>query len=117
MRTKQWVDTTGKQTMDKTSVLSKTGRGLLQIKHKSHQLAEAQFRVLKLIDGKATVDALASRVLMNDRDLQDALKALADRGFIRELIVPGRITDPRVGSDVPALENDLDFTQDIAKRR
>jgi hypothetical protein len=100
--------------MDKTSVLSKTGKGLLQIKHKSHQLAEAQFRVLKLIDGKATVGALASRVLMNDRDLQDALKALADSGLIRELIVPGRVADPRIGSQASALEGDLDFTQDIA---
>ena len=100
--------------MDKTSVLSKTGKGLLQIKHKSHPLPEAQFRLLKLIDGKATVGALASRVLMNDRDLQDALKALADRGLIRVLIVPGRVADPRIGSQASALEGDLDFTQGIA---
>ena len=46
--------------MDNSTVFSKTGKGLLEIKSKSNRLSKDQFRVLNLVDGKATLADLVS---------------------------------------------------------
>ena len=51
--------------MDKDSIFSKTGKGLLEIKNKSNRLSKDHLRVLTLVDGKTKFgDLLAqTRVL------------------------------------------------------
>ena len=47
--------------MDKGTVFSKTGKGLLEIKSKTNRLAKEPFRVLGLVDGKSSLDDLAAK--------------------------------------------------------
>jgi hypothetical protein len=97
--------------MDKHSVLSKTGKGLLQLKYKSRPMPADQFRVLGLIDGKAMVSDLISSN-MSEAGLYNVLMALAESGFIREVVPPVATSDSRNATVAPALdsESDLDFT-------
>jgi hypothetical protein len=100
------------EAMDKYSVLSKTGKGLLQLKYKSHPMPGDQLRVLGLIDGKATVSHLISSSQMNEAGLYCVLMALAERGFIREVVTSVATPDSHNATVAPALapESDLDFT-------
>ena len=41
--------------MDNTTVFSKTGKGLLEVKNRSNRISKEQYRVLSLIDGKANL--------------------------------------------------------------
>ncbi len=47
--------------MNRTTVFSKTGKGLLEIKNKSNRLSKDQFRVLNLVDGKTNFDDLVDK--------------------------------------------------------
>ena len=98
--------------MDKTSVFSKTGKGVLALKHKSHALPQHLLPVLGLIDGKSTLTSLAERSKLREAELFSAVKRLTDEGFIREVAVSVVVATPyAVGSrDVPMFEGDLDFT-------
>lgn len=100
--------------MNKISVFSKTGKGLLQLKYRSHVLPHDHLRVLSLIDGKTTVSDLASRSRMNEVGLYNALRALIDSGFIREVATPVAPVDSDTATSRSALttETDLDFTHD-----
>ena len=101
--------------MDKHSVLSKTGKGLLQLKYKSRPMPGDQFRVLGLIDGKAIVSHLISRSQMTEARLYNVLTALAECGFIREVATPVAMPDSRNATVAPVLtsEIDLDFTRSL----
>ena len=98
--------------MDKHSVFSKTGKGLLQLKYKSHPMPGDQLRVLGLIDGKATVSHVISSSQMNEAGFYCVLMALAERGFIREVVTSVATPDSHNATVAPALapESDLDFT-------
>ena len=104
--------------MDQNSVLSKTGKGVLQIKYKSYELPKDQYRVLRMIDGKTTFRDLADTRIMNEVSLRDVLRTLADGGFIREISTRYADAD---SCDVvkPLLEsdNDLDFTHSLGLQR
>jgi hypothetical protein len=41
--------------MNRTAVFSKTGKGLLEIKNRANKLTRDQYKVLGLIDGKASL--------------------------------------------------------------
>jgi len=99
--------------LDKTSVFSKTGKGLLALKHKSHALPQALLSVLGLVDGKTTLAGLAEKSKLREADLYSAVKILTDEGFIREVGISVVVATPiTVGSrDVPTFEGDLDFTR------
>jgi hypothetical protein len=100
--------------VNKISVFSKTGKGLLQLKHRSHRLPQNQLRVLSLIDGKTTARDLAFRNRMNEIDLYNALTALIDSGYIREVAIPVAPDDAESATSRSAhtAEIDLDFTHD-----
>jgi len=104
-----------REAMDKHVVLSKTGKGLLQLKYKSHPMPDDQFRMLGLIDGKAMVIDLISSSQMNEAGLYNVLMALAESGFVREVAVPAATPDsPNVAvAPVLASEIDLDFTRSL----
>ena len=105
--------------MDKYSVLSKTGKGLLQLKCKSRPMPGDHLRVLGLIDGKAMVSHLISSSRMNEANLLNALLALAEGGYIREVAAPVATPDSHNATVAPALasESDLDFTRSLGTPR
>ena len=71
--------------MDRTSVFSKAGKGLLEIKSKSNRLSKDEFRVLNLVDGKATLADLVDKSRITEVELRKILRLLSDDGFIKEL--------------------------------
>lgn len=101
--------------MDKTSVFSKTGKGLLALKHKSRALSQALVSVLGLVDGKTTLAGLAEKSKLREADLYSAVKTLTDERFIREVAISVVVASPiTVGSrDVPKFDGDLDFTRTL----
>jgi hypothetical protein len=101
--------------MDKTSVFSKTGKGVLRFKHKSHPLPQALVRVLGLVDGKTTLAGLVARSELREAELYSAVKVLNDDGFIREVAISVVVAAPLpVGSrDLLMSEGDLDFTRTL----
>src|SRR4249920_1340838 len=105
--------------MDRTTVFSKTGKGLLEIKSKSNRLPKDHFRVLNLVDGKATLDNLVEKSRVMETELRKILQQLADGGFVKEF------SNPAAGSDFGGARmppgvlgtpdvDDLDFTQILA---
>jgi len=101
--------------MDKGTVFSKTGKGLLEIKNKSNRLPKDQFKILNLVDGKTALGDLVVQSRIPEIELRKMVGLLCDGGFIKELTGPavdGGL--PRAG--VPAVvdsasgEDDLDFT-------
>ena len=96
--------------MDKTSIFSKTGKGVLRLKHKSDTLPEALVGVLRLIDGKSTLADLVVRVKLRAPELYTAMKMLADEGYIREVII---VATPLTVEtrEIVTFEDDLDFTR------
>jgi len=97
--------------MNKISVFSKTGKGLLQLKYRSHGLPHDQLRVLSLIDGKTTAGELAFRSRIDEVGLHNALSALIDSGFIRE-VTTAVDSDGATSRYALTIEPDLDFTHD-----
>jgi hypothetical protein len=102
--------------MNRTTVFSKTGKGLLEIKNKSNRLSKDQFRVLNLVDGKATLDDLVDKSRITEIELRKVLSALSDGGFIKEFTNPAAsgdytsVTIPPVPPSTSYVD-DLDFTQ------
>ena len=99
--------------MDKESLFSKTGKGLLEIKSKSNRLSREHVRVLTLVDGKAKFSDLAAQTRMPEPDLRRIVTQLCDGGFIKELIATGSNAGPRssAGDGAAPEEDDLDFTR------
>ncbi len=102
--------------MNRTTVFSKTGKGLLEIKNKSNRLSKDQFRVLNLVDGKATLDDLVDKSRITEVELRKVLAARADGGFIKEFTNPtatGDYTSVTIPPVPPSTSyvDDLDFTQ------
>ena len=102
--------------MNKATVFSKTGKGLLEIKNKSNRLSRDQFRVLNLVDGKASLDDLVEKSRISEVELRKVLALLSDGGFIKEFTNPtaggdyASVTIPPVAPSA-AYVDDLDFTQ------
>jgi hypothetical protein len=102
------------RTMDRTSVFSKAGKGLLEIKSKSNRLSKDEFRVLNLVDGKATLADLVDKSRVTEVELRKILQLLSNDGFIKELVSSpasgaGRATSPAQAGGAEV--DDLDFTQ------
>ena len=70
--------------MDRTTVFSKTGKGLMEIKNKSNRIPKDQLRVLGLVDGRATLKDLTEQSRIAEADLRKILVSLSDGGFIKE---------------------------------
>ena len=103
--------------MDMSSVFSKTGKGVLQLKHKAHPLPQPLVRLLGLIDGKTTLAGLMARTELREVELCHAVRVLSDDGFIREVAISVVVAAPLIvaSRDAPMPEGDLDFTRTLGK--
>ena len=99
--------------MDKSTVFSKSGKGLLEIKSKSNRLSKEEFRLLNLVDGRANLQELVEKSRLAMPDLRKMLTALSDGGFIKELTgqSPNAGGSATSAGSAAAGVDDLDFTQ------
>jgi len=99
--------------MDKSTIFSKTARGLMEIKNKASRLPKDPLRILSLVDGKAALRELVEKSRIAEVELTKALTLLSSAGFIKELISPAAghgATSPADPTSSSAVD-DLDFTQ------
>ncbi|HLX24565.1 MAG TPA: AsmA-like C-terminal region-containing protein [Usitatibacter sp.] len=90
--------------MDKTTVYTKTAKGITQVNQKSASLSKDLMKVLKLIDGKSNFGQIMEKADMDAPSLTKALNTLAKDGFARVFQVRKEEADPFAGED------DFDFT-------
>jgi hypothetical protein len=90
--------------MDRTTVFTKTAKGITQVNQRSASLAKDLMKVLKLIDGKSNFGQLMEKADLDKKDLEIALNKLTKDGFAR--IFETRKEDLVFDED----EDDFDFT-------
>jgi len=69
--------------MDKTTVYTKTAKGITQVNQKSASLSKDLMKVLKLIDGKSNFGQIMEKAEMDNATLTKAFTALQTGGFAR----------------------------------
>ncbi len=92
--------------MDRTTVFTKTAKGITQVNQKSASLSKDLMKVLKLIDGKSNFGQLVEKAEVDKGVLEKALNTLAKDGFARIFETRKEEGDPFAA---PA-EDDFDFT-------
>ena len=97
--------------MDKKTIYSKTGKGVLEIKNKAGKLSKDLVKVLTLIDGKSSVADLITKAKLSDAETYKALSDLSTGGYIKEFA--NTSTGVR-GSGEGAYVDDLDFTSSLS---
>ncbi len=97
--------------MDKKTIYSKTGKGVLEIKNKAGKLPKDLVKVLTLIDGKSTVADLIAKAKLNDAEINKALGDLTSGGYIKEFT--NTSTGTQGGADGSYVD-DLDFTSSLS---
>jgi len=98
--------------MDKRTIYSKTGKGVLEIKNKAGKLAKDLVKVLTLIDGKSTVADLVAKSRLSDADMDRSLSQLSTGGYIKEFSnTSGSAPSAPLES---SYVDDLDFTSSLA---
>lgn len=98
--------------MDKKTIYSKTGKGVLEIKNKAGKLARDLVKVLTLIDGKSNVAELIAKSKLSDADMDRSLSQLSTGGYIKEFSnTSGSAPSAPLES---SYVDDLDFTSSLA---
>ncbi|HET9652282.1 MAG TPA: hypothetical protein VFP36_08825, partial [Usitatibacter sp.] len=69
--------------MDRTTVFTKTAKGITQVNQRSASLAKDLMKVLKLIDGKSNFGQLMEKAELDKGPLEIALTKLTKDGFAR----------------------------------
>ncbi len=90
--------------MDRTTVYTKTAKGITQVNQKSASLSKDLMKVLKLIDGKSNFGQIMEKADLDQASLTKALNALNKDGFARVFQVRKEEADPF------GPEDDFDFT-------
>src|SRR5687767_1181022 len=90
--------------MDRSTVFTKTAKGITQVNQKSASLSKDLMKVLKVIDGKSNFGQIMDKVEMDKGPLEIALNKLVKDGFARVFEVRKEELDPF------ASEDDFDFT-------
>jgi hypothetical protein len=90
--------------MDRTTVFTKTAKGITQVNQKSASLSKDLMRVLKLIDGKSNFGQIMEKAELDKMQLEKALNSLSKDGYARVFQVRKEEADPFAGED------DFDFT-------
>jgi hypothetical protein len=90
--------------MDRTTVYTKTAKGITQVNQKSASLSKDLMKVLKLIDGKSNFGQIMEKADLDQASLTKALNALTKDGFSRVFQVRKEEADPF------GPEDDFDFT-------
>jgi hypothetical protein len=91
--------------MERTTVFTKTAKGITQVNQKSASLSKDLMKVLKLIDGKSNFGQLMDKAALDKPSLEKALSTLTKDGFARVFQVRKEEADPFAGE-----EDDFDFT-------
>ncbi len=104
--------------MDKKTIYSKTGKGVLEIKNKAGKLSKDLIKVLTLIDGKSNMADLLAKAKFDDAEMDKAITQLSAGGYIKEFSntstgVSSGGSDPGGGSYV----DDLDFTSSLTSSK
>ena len=92
--------------MDRTTVFTKTAKGITQVNQKSASLSKDLMKVLKLIDGKSNFGQLIEKAEIDKSVLEKALNTLAKDGFARVFETRKEEADPFASGN----EDDFDFT-------
>src|SRR5207247_10596623 len=103
--------------MNRRSILTKTGKGLMEVTGKTSALSRDLRNILKEIDGKVSVsELLRTFSKMTEPELLEALKSMEREGYLREFVGkreeaprPSIPRAPTAPSSADAGE-DLDFT-------
>src|ERR1041384_7119203 len=69
--------------MDRTTVYTKTAKGITQVNQRSASLSKDLMKVLKLIDGKSNFGQLLEKAEIDKGVLEKALNTLTKDGFAR----------------------------------
>lgn len=88
--------------MDKTTVFTKTAKGITQVNQRSASLSKDLMKVLKLVDGKSTFAQIMEKAEVDKAVLEKAMSTLIKDGF-------ARIFETKKEPD-PFGEDDFDFT-------
>jgi len=102
--------------MNRRSILTKTGKGLMEATGKTSNLARDQRSILKEIDGKVSVSELSEKFSkMGEPKLLEALSSMERDGYVREFVAKqedGARTPVGRGPASQSLGegSDLDFT-------
>ncbi|HSN20844.1 MAG TPA: hypothetical protein VLS49_09210 [Usitatibacter sp.] len=90
--------------MDRTTVFTKTAKGITQVNQRSASLSKDLMKVLKLIDGKSNFGQIMEKSEFEKNALEKALNTLTRDGYARIFEVRKDEADPF------AEEDDFDFT-------
>src|SRR3989442_14677841 len=103
--------------MNRRSILTKTGKGLMEATGKTSNLSRDLRNMLKEIDGKVSVSELMQRFSrMNEPELLEDLKSMEREGYLREFVgkqdEAPRPSIPRTPTAPSSADGgeDLDFT-------
>ena len=88
--------------MDKSTVFTKTAKGITQVNQRSASLSKDLMKVLKLVDGKSTFAQIMEKAEVDKAVLEKAMSTLIKDGF-------ARIFETKKEPD-PFGEDDFDFT-------
>ena len=88
--------------MDKTTVFTKTAKGITQVNQRSASLSKDLMKILKLVDGKSTFAQIMEKGEVDKPVLEKAMNTLIRDGF-------ARIFETKKEPD-PFGEDDFDFT-------
>src|SRR3989475_2866870 len=103
--------------MNRRSILTKTGKGLMEATGKTSNLSRDLRNILKEIDGKVSVSELMQKFSrMTEPELLEALKSMERDGYLREFVgkqdEAPRPSIPRAPTSPSSADGgeDLDFT-------
>src|SRR5467141_1021408 len=102
--------------MNRRSILTKTGKGLMEATGKTSDLARDLRNILKEIDGKVSVSELMRTFSkMTEPELLEALKSMETEGYLRECVgkqeeAPRAAARPPISQSSTGGGEDLDFT-------
>lgn len=88
--------------MDKTTVFTKTAKGITQVNQRSASLSKDLMKILKLVDGKSTFAQIMEKGEVDKPVLEKAMNTLIRDGF-------ARVFETKKEPD-PFGEDDFDFT-------
>jgi len=101
--------------MNRRTILTKTGKGLMEATGKTSNLSRDLRNILKEIDGKVSVSDLSEKFdKMSEQKLLDALGTMERDGYVREFIGKQdegpKTPAPRGPASQSGTHSDLDFT-------
>jgi hypothetical protein len=94
--------------MDRSTVFTKTAKGITQVNQKSASLSKDLMKVLKVIDGKSNLGQIMEKVEMDKGPTEIAINKLVKDGFARIFETRKEEADPFASE--AAAEDDFDFT-------